>query len=115
MPLDGNWGEALPDQHELRLGRTFLATVRRRGGSGIYAGRWVAVLNGLQVADTSDLAYAMGMVEHAIVTELTALSEGYRRLKARAPTSGDLYPDGAWSRWKGQDGVPAIPDAQGPS
>ena len=112
MSLDGEWGEALPGQHELRLGRVFLATVRQRGGSGIYAGCWIAVLNGQQVTETSDLAYAKGLVEWHIVNELRAAAEGYRRLKARAPDSTDLFPDGAWARWKerraGAAGQPVV-------
>lgn len=84
----------------LVLGSVFLATITRKGGDSIYASDWVSVLNGKLLTETPDLELAMGLAEMTIVHELTALSDPYRGLKARAPTSSDIYPDGAWGRWK---------------
>lgn len=99
--LDGRWTkDDAGEIHNLKLGTIFTAVVMRRGGDSIYATRWIAVLNGLQVADTNDIDYAKGMVEWHIIRELSGLSDGYRALKERAPTSEALYQDGAWERWK---------------
>jgi hypothetical protein len=101
MQINGRWYQIEHgDGWDLRLGNIFTARIRRRGGNGIYAGRWEGVLNGQPIADTSDLDYAKGLVERQIVVEMTNLSEAYRALKTRAPTGDDLHPDGAWSRWK---------------
>jgi hypothetical protein len=101
MTTEGEWrhSEAI-DTYELRLGKIFIATIKRRGGDSIYAKRWIATLNHDEVADTTDLEYAQGRVEYAIVCELTGLSAAYRRLKQRAPTAPDLFPDGAFERSK---------------
>jgi hypothetical protein len=103
--LQGNW-HTNDDRTEyrLRLGSIFEAIITPRGGDSIYAGRWVALLNGQLAVETSDLDLAKGTVEMMIVRELTALADDYRRLKARAPTSSDIYPDGAWGRWKSAGG-----------
>ena len=78
----------------------FQAKIWRDGEPGLYGTRWVAVLNGQQLTTSPDLDYAKGYIEWEIVKELTNLSSAYRALKARAPTSSDIFPDGAWARWK---------------
>jgi hypothetical protein len=40
------------------------------------------------------------LIEYRIVTDLTALRAAFKRVKDRAPDSADLFPDGAWARWK---------------
>jgi len=84
----------------LVLGSVFLATITKKGGDGIYAKNWVSVLNGKHLAETPDLDLAKGTAEMMNVQELAGLAEAYRGVKARAPTSAGIYPDGAWGRWK---------------
>ena len=45
-----------------------------------------------------ELQYAKGRFECEIITQLDALKGAYRRIKQRAPTSSDLFPDGAFYR-----------------
>lgn len=97
MLIDGHWSASDDGQsYELKLGTVFRATVRRHDD----ANSWIATLNDRRLTGNSELDYAKGLVEWEIVKELTNLAPPYRELKARAPTSSDLYPDGAWARWK---------------
>jgi hypothetical protein len=113
LMLDGGWSkDDAGEIHNLRLGTVYTAEISRRGGDSIHAGCWLAVLNGIRVAEISDLDFAKGMVEWSIVRDLTALSDGYRALKARAPTSSDLFPDGAWRRRRERQGLTTMPFRQ---
>lgn len=104
MLLDGQWMQE-DDDWRLKLGSIFAAKITRRGEPGVYGMRWVAILNGQQVTTSPDLEYAKGYIEWEIVKEMTNLSAAYRALKGRAPSSSDIFPDGAWARWKARQKV----------
>jgi hypothetical protein len=101
MLINGSWSTSADRQvHTLKLGSIFLGTVKRVCLNGADVFGWVATLNGKLLHPHCDLDYGKGLVEFEIVAEMTNLSDAYRTLKARAPTGSDLYPDGAWGRWK---------------
>jgi hypothetical protein len=52
------------------------------------------------IADTSDIEYAKARIDWEIVTRLNAIRDGFARIKRRTPSSSDLFPNGAFERWK---------------
>jgi hypothetical protein len=99
--LSGDWHKAeMSDTYELRLGKAFTATIKQRGGASIYAKCWIVTLNQDLLTETNDPEFAKGRAEWEIITQLDTLKDAYRRIKQRAPTSSDLFPDGAFYRWK---------------
>jgi hypothetical protein len=101
VTTEGEWRYSETNEtYAFCLGRIFTATIKRHGGDIIYANHCVATLNTEEVTETPDLEYAQGCVEYAIVCKLTSLAAAYRRPKHRAPTGSDLFPDGAFERWK---------------
>lgn len=99
MLPDGLW---VPDDrniaYHMRVGSIFRATIIRRG-TGLMP-VWYATLNGNPVVETGDLEFAMAAVECQIVNDVSQAMGTLRLMKRRAPTSSDLYPNGAWRRWK---------------
>ena len=103
--LDGIWGhDHEPDTHRLVLGSFFTGVVKP--GTGKDDGYWLAFLNGQPLAPAHrDIDYAKGRVEHEIVNQMYNVRHAYRDIKTRAPTSTDLYVDGAWARFKAKKGA----------
>jgi hypothetical protein len=101
--IDGDWiQDGARERHSLRLGSVFTAEIYRGAGAkpGEFGSAWRAYLNKETVGQSADLEYAKGLVEWHIVNELRRMSDGYRRIKRRAPTSEDLFSAGGWARWK---------------
>lgn len=116
MLIDGQWCRAHePGVEKLQLGKVFLGEIRQRGGESIYAKRWKAFLNGELLGESADKEYAQGLVECEIITRLTNIREAVRCIKARAPTSSDIYPDGAWARFKAARAAGQPYDGDGPA
>lgn len=99
MLLDGDWCED-GGGLTLKVGNIFTGRIYPRGGDGIYARRWIVLLNGQHVTETADKAYAQGMIERMILDELRRIVPAFGKIKRRAPPAEAIWGTDGWSRWK---------------
>ena len=101
MLIDGSWSRTLDNEYKFKMGNTFLGSIARRGGNGIYANCWVVSLNGRHLTETTDdIAYAQAWVERAIVEEMQRIAPTYRMLKNRIPPIECFHGPDTLSRWR---------------
>jgi hypothetical protein len=84
MIIDGEWCEDGGGQ-TLQLGEFIRGRIYQRGGGSIYAGRWIAILNGQHLIETSWENHAKALVEQAICAELHRIVPAFKLIKRRAP------------------------------
>lgn len=90
--LDGDWYPSDDGRrYTLKMGGAYRAEVYMIGQAGQFGSRWSAVLNGNSVYAPSDLDGARGAIERHIVDEMMQLRAAFVKMKARAPSSAQLY------------------------
>jgi hypothetical protein len=112
MLINGEW---CPEgtRYTLKLGDVFLGHVYQRGGTSIYAGCWIAVLNGRQLTDSANFPGAKSMVEWEIINQLRFIVPGYRIILARRKESDRVRQVHLYGVVGPSGGVLATPDDQG--
>src|SRR3954468_15652353 len=99
--IDGEWCSH-NGGYTVKVGDLFVGHVEQRGGDSIYKECWTVTLNGKHVTGGgNDQAYAQGLVERLILSELQRLAPVFRAIIDRAPPGECFFGENSHARWMG--------------